>query len=316
MVAELAFRRDMQRLRRLMALFAIGLLLLPWMFRYTGASYPDIGLRQPAPVRLPAPAPVPETYPLAVRWVPLPLPEVAKWIEKRYPGSLIGIDEITVIDEVARRWNVSTILLLAIVGAEHSFLAPGVVGLNHALKFYQNPFSYGVWPGSPYPVSIGLEASASGAASIVSRVIRSMPEGRWGEAEYGEFYKRLSGVYVLGDAQAVHGSWLRNVSLISRSLWETVASNSQAWAKAIRESFSVSMEYLRDVASSAVADARALGVRAYERVGDNLETLERWLAENAPVLVDVIMPVVIALVVVVAAVAVLGTMAALAPVGL
>lgn len=314
-MAELALRRDLRRLRRLLALLA-AFLILPWMFRYVGVSYPDRALEQPAPVRLPAPVPVPDAYPVTVRWAPLPLPALAEWVERRYPGALIGLEEIAVIDGVARQWNVSTILLLSIVGAEHSFLAPGAVGLAHALRFYQNPFSYGVYPGSPFPFAIGLEASAAGAASIVSRVVRSLPPGQWGEAEHAEFYRRLSGVYVLGDAGATHGTWLRNVSLISRSLWETAAADPREWAHAMRRATSVEDASLRQFASSAVADAKALGVRAYEGVVDALATVEDWLSENAPVLREAVMTVLIALVVVVAAVAVAAAAVALAPVGL
>jgi hypothetical protein len=122
-VTDPALDRDLRRLRRALAAFFVFLALLPWLALQALGSFPDLPWRR-VPVRLPEPAPVPVEYPVAVQWVPLPLPVLAEWIQRRYPGSLIGLEELEIIHGVARRWNVSTAILLGIVAAEHSFLSP------------------------------------------------------------------------------------------------------------------------------------------------------------------------------------------------
>ena len=280
---EEALSRDLRRLRRAAALFMVFLMLLPWFFRYVPLSYPSWRLPRMAPQELPEPRPVPNTYPLPVQWVPAPMEVFERWIKERYPGSLVGLEELAIVNEVARRWNINPGILVSIIGAEHSFLSPRVVGWDHALKYYQNPFSYGVYKGSRLPFAIGWEASASGAASIISRVIQTMPEGEWTAEQYAEFWRRLSGVYVRGDINDVAPVWLRNVVSISTGLWGAVQANPRLWARALLDAIPAAQ--LAEFGQKVVQSGRALGdaarqwaVRGAEWLGDRLDSLQTALA--------------------------------------
>lgn len=286
MSVEEALNRDLRRLRRAAALFMMFLLLLPWFFRYVPLSYPSWRLPRLAPAELPEARPVPETYPLPVQWIPAPMEVFERWIKERYPDSLVGLEELVIVNEVARRWNINPGILISIIGAEHSFLSPRVVGWEHALKYYENPFSYGVYKGSPLPFAIGWEASASGAASIISRIIQTMPQGEWTAGQYAEFWRRLSGYYVRGDMNEVAPVWLRNVVSISAGLWGAVQANPQLWARALLDAIPAAQlaEFGQKVLQTgrALGDAALqLGVRGAEKVSEWLNALQTALTNVA-----------------------------------
>jgi len=215
--------------RRALALLT-ALLLLPWLFVASSWSFPT----WPRPSESPAPAsaavPVPAGYPALVVYVPIPLPDAERWIQQHYPGSLIGLRELETIDAAARRWDVSLALLLGMLGAEQGFLRYVPGNEEHALEFYANPFDYGVWPGSPYPLAIGLAASASGAASIVARIAEMFPRGAWDTATYRAFLSALSGWYAYGDTLRPDPTWMRNVALIAAGIWGAARSDLIGWA--------------------------------------------------------------------------------------
>ncbi|PZN00769.1 MAG: hypothetical protein DIU76_12070 [Bacillota bacterium] len=307
---EEALSRDLRRLRRAAALFMVFLMLLPWFFRYVPLSYPNWRLPRMAPQELPEPRPVPNTYPLPVQWVPAPMEVFERWIKERYPGSLVGLEELAIVNEVARRWNINPGILVSIIGAEHSFLSPQKVGWDHALKYYQNPFSYGVYKGSRLPFAIGWEASASGAASIISRVIQTMPQGDWTPEMYTEFWRRLSGFYTHGDMGVVHPDWLRNVTTISRQLWAAVREHPQLWARTLLDAISVAElpgfvdDLLRAARSLAQNDTvKQSVIRGMEKFDQAMEALQVWLTEKAG---EQVAEVVEPLVLTVAAVVLLG----------
>lgn len=263
------------RRRAVAVLLAFVFLLLPWLFLSAGVSTMSWRWPRPAPegVRLPAPRPVPDAYPAAVQYIPLPLDAVEAWIQNRYPGSLIGLKELQDIDAAAREWNVSPAILLGILGAEQSFLSPQAVGYYHALRFYQNPFDYGVWPGSPMVFAIGVRKSAEGAASIVARAILSMPARDWSPLEFGEFYRRLSGVYVHGDMSAPDVDWTRNVTSIASALWAASAASPVEWARLLLSALASDhlarlADSLQNLAASAVDAARGVNrwVQDHSRV--------------------------------------------------
>lgn len=172
---------------------------------------------------------MPAAYPAIVTYVPVPLTVVERWIQRHYPHSLVGLAELRVIDGVARHWDVSLPLLLGMLGAEQGFLRYVPGNRMHALEFAENPFDYGVWPGSPYPLAIGLKASADGAASIVSRIAETFPAGAWTAATYRAFCGALSGWYCWGDVLRVDRTWLRNVVVISAGVWGAVRADAVAW---------------------------------------------------------------------------------------
>ncbi|PZN11559.1 MAG: hypothetical protein DIU69_05325 [Bacillota bacterium] len=301
MSADEALSRDLRRLRRAAALFMAFLLLLPWFFRYVPLSYPSWRLPRALPQEMPAPQPIPNTYPLPVRWVPVPVEAFERWIKERYPDSLVGLEELVIVNEVARRWNINPSILVSIIGAEHSFLSPRIVGWDHAVRYYQNPFSYGVFKGSKLPFAIGWEASASGAASIISKVILTMPQGDWTPAMYAEFWRRLSGYYVRGDLNDVAPIWLRNVSVISQGLWRATMADPKLWTRALLDAIPAAQlpgfvgDVLRAARSLAQSDVvRQTVIRSAEKFNQAMERLQAWLGEKAgkPV-ADAVMPMVV-----------------------
>ena len=208
----------------------MAFLLLPWLFISASWSFPHWPQESAAPAA-PATAavPVPAAYPAIVTYVPVPLAVVERWIQRRYPHSLVGLAELRVIDGAARHWDVSLPLLLGMLGAEQGFLRYVPGNRMHALEFAENPFDYGVWPGSPYPLAIGLKASATGAASIVARIAEMFPAGAWSAATYRAFYGALSGWYRWGNVLRTDRTWLRNVVLISAGIWGAVRADAVAW---------------------------------------------------------------------------------------
>jgi hypothetical protein len=277
LAAEELFERDLRILRRWIAAL-LALLLLPWLFLGASVSFPR--WPRPQPVRLPQPVPVPDAFPVAVRYVPVPLPALEEWIQRHYPGTLVTLDDLRAIDQAARAWDVSLPLLLGILGAEQSFLNQGgpdgrnAAGLLHALTFRQNPFDYGVYPGSTAPFAIGVYASAYGAASIVARVIESFPARAWTQAEYQAFFRALSGYYVHGDVAAADAEWLANTARIAAALWGAAASHPAEWAAALA---GLGLAGLKSLGQSLAAQASALATAA----GGKLAALRDWAQRNA-----------------------------------
>lgn len=270
--------RGRLRRRAVAVLLAFLFLLTPWLFLYSGVSTMRWRWTEPEPqgARLPAPQPVPDAYPAVVQYIPLPLEAADRWIQENYPGSLIGLDELRQIDEAAREWNVSPAILLGILGAEQSFLSPRAVGWYHALRFYENPFDYGVWPGSPLVFAIGVRKSAEGAASLVARAVLSMPARDWTQAEFGEFFRRLSGVYVHGDPGAPDADWIRNVTAVQSALWTASAASPVLWARAI-------LSALGPDRIARLADGvRSMAARAADAASD----VNRWVADHSKAILE------------------------------
>lgn len=244
MTPEQALERDLRRLRRAFAAFMVFIFILPWLFHYAEFSFPDDDLPRPTPEelsRVPKAKPIPNSYPLPVRWFPLPLQVIEDYIQEGYPGSLVTRKELEIVHNVAKKWNINTIYLVSIIGAEKGFLSSASNGkpFSWNKRNYHNPFSYGQCVGCPFK-AYGWEASANGAASIISRVILTMPDGYWTEEMYAEFMRRLSGYYVKGDLNAYDPVWEKNVRIISTQIWNELAASKNLWADLVFEELSES----------------------------------------------------------------------------
>lgn len=202
------------RRRWIVALAVLAWMGLPWLFIGEGprnaqqAQAPgwDLGGFLPAPA--PEAAPLPRTAPLALQYWPVPEAAAQAWIRRHYPGALagepIGAPVVAAALAAGRRYNLNPLLLLGILAAEQGFLSPNVPGgLAHAELFLQNPWDYGVWPGSPFRFAIGAQASALGAAALVDRVAQAVLRRGW---SWGAFEADLARTYV----GAPSADWVRN----------------------------------------------------------------------------------------------------------
>ncbi|MBE3590689.1 MAG: hypothetical protein IMW98_07695 [Firmicutes bacterium] len=277
MTPEGMLHRDVTRAGRWLAMMLI-LALLPWMFIQSSWSFPRYPVREPVPVDVPveepAPAaePVPQGYPVPLTWTPVPLAVLWDWVQRNYPDTVLTQADVATIDAVARQWNVSTELLFGILVAEQGFLSVSRVGLQHALEFHENPFDYGVYPGSPFPFAIGVEKSAEGAAGIIARAIEGYPAGDWDLATWQSFWASLSGVYVHGDVHSPSETWVRNVTVTMSGVWQVVQEHADEVAQSIESS---SPSLFHDLSQSVTGLYKSLGV------------FHSWLEEHLSVLSQV-----------------------------
>lgn len=175
------FKQRKLRLSTKVIALLLALLMLPWLFIGNISETLLYSIEEPAiePVSVPSFAPVPAGYPVLVQYVPLDLSAVEGWIQSHYPGSLVDIPMLQAIDQAAKEANVNLGILLGILAAEQSMLSPSIVGYAHAMHYYDNPFDYGVYPGSTFPFAIGAYASAKGASSLAVRSLESFAPGAW-----------------------------------------------------------------------------------------------------------------------------------------
>ncbi len=186
--SHLSSHTRQQRRRRVIGLLIILAFLLPWLFvakmpaaqqwRDEGNS---VGF---LPVPVGAAVPLPTTAPRILQYWPIPVGAVQNWIEQDSPGALAGEPAYANIIQAAmtagKRDNLNPLLLLGILNAEQSFLSPNVPGgLAHAQLFTENPWDYGVYPGSPFAFDIGPTQSAEGAATLVDEMALAVLRQGW-----------------------------------------------------------------------------------------------------------------------------------------
>ncbi|AEJ40826.1 hypothetical protein TPY_2666 [Sulfobacillus acidophilus TPY] len=200
---------------------------LPWAIQESQNPSGDQGF---LPIPLVAAAPVPATAPAELQYWPLPISAAQQWIEQHDPGALAGLPQYVAVlqaaDAAARRYNLNPLLLLGELGAEQAFLSPDVPGgMAHALQFVQNPWDYGVYPGSPFAFDIGPQQSALGAASLTAQMADSvLHTGHW---SWSTFEIALAQRY----AQAWQ-PWVRNTFGLWAAMQATPAIHQGQWALA------------------------------------------------------------------------------------
>lgn len=224
------------RLRLSTKLIAIllALLMLPWLFIFNISDTLLYSIEEPSltqePVTVPNFEPVPVGYPVVVQYIPLDLSAVEDWIQTQYPGSLVDLPMLQAIDRSAKEANINLGILLGILAAEQSMLTPSIVGYGHAMRFYDNPFDYGVYPGSPFPFAIGAYASAKGASSLAVRSIESFAAGSWSADQFTQWMGFFENWYVNGiTAFSTIGNWGNTLSNVWNSTMQYVVQKSPSW---------------------------------------------------------------------------------------
>lgn len=226
------FKQRKIRLSTKIIVLLLALLMLPWLFIGNISETLLYSIEEPAsePVNVPDFAPIPAGYPVVVQYVPLDLSAVEGWIQTHYPGSLVDLPMLQAIDQAAKEANINIGILLGILAAEQSMLNPSIVGYGHALRYYDNPFDYGVYPGSPFPFAIGAYASAKGATSLAARSIETFSTGAWNADQYIQWMGFFENWYVNGiTAFSTIGNWGNSVSSVWNSMMQYVVQKAPSW---------------------------------------------------------------------------------------
>lgn len=226
------YKQKRLRLSTKVIAMLLALLLLPWLFMGNIPETLRYSVDEPAmePVNVPDFAPVPAGYPVVLQYIPLDLSAVEDWIQNQYPGSLVDIPMLQAIDRAAKEANVNLGILLGILAAEQSMLTPSVVGYAHAMRYYDNPFDYGVYPGSPFPFAIGAYASAKGASSLAVRSMEAFSVGSWSADQFAQWMGFFENWYVNGiSAFSTIGDWGNNVSSVWNSAMQYVVQKTPSW---------------------------------------------------------------------------------------
>jgi hypothetical protein len=221
----------------------LAFMLLPWLFvSFYGQALQNgpnwcapgpgaVECYDGAPVTVPVRiyARVPTWAPVAVQYTPMPIPTMQRWIDAHYPGNAMTPGILTAADTAAHGANLSVTILLGILAAEQSFL--DTPDHTHNVLFQENPWDYGVYPGSPFPFAIGPLASAKGAASIVASVARVVfvRGAKDTKALLGAFASILSGIYVNGQADFPDMAWARTVFGVALSLVQAGTASVFGW---------------------------------------------------------------------------------------
>ncbi len=227
-LAKALFHSDMRLIRRILTATLI-LFLLPWLFAIVPASF----TRYDTPGESEAPGvepvitgqPVRASAPIWTQYSPLPQAYVEGWLEKHYPGTAVTADWLGQIAQAAKQFNVNELFLLGILNAEQGMLDRNLLlqdGLSHYQWALQNPFDYGVYPGSPFNQDIGVLKSAEGAAQDVAAAINAVSPALWPQLGMSGFFSALSGFYVNGTPDDPDMGWVHNVASVYGSLGQAL----------------------------------------------------------------------------------------------
>ena len=146
--------------------------------------------------------PVTKKQPAWMQYTPLPVPLLERTIQAQYPGSRITPAMLRQIAVAAKKENINELALLGILGADQDMLDTQLLrstGSAHVAWVLQNPFNYGVWPGSPYQHNIGVYRSALGAAATMAAFLNSRHTSGSSPTLSGVLVP-FSGVWVYGNA--------------------------------------------------------------------------------------------------------------------
>ena len=194
-------------------------LLLPWLFAVVppGFARPDQGTGEETSQVEPAIAgqPIHATAPIWVQYSPMPQVYIDAWLKKQYPGTAVTVPMLGTIATAAKKFNVNELILLGILNAEQGMLSRNLLmqdGMAHYLWALENPFDYGVWPGSPFKHDIGVLKSAEGAAADVAAVANGMPKVLWQQLGLKGFFLAMSGYFDNGNTAKIDPSWVANIA--------------------------------------------------------------------------------------------------------